>query len=220
MIVDDCGAYLEYPQYKLWFNKLWVAELFGHDCGPCGTAPSKDGVYIVRPIYNLSGMGVGSHVKVIEADDCTAVPPGYFWCEYLHGKHYSVNYEWGSDRDISDRGGLQPWRATACWEGLNTPDNLIQFTEWKRSSYIPHAPDELAVIRDVKNLNVEFKGCKVIEVHLRNSPDPDYDHIVPIWQDTDPNTRHWYMWQGYTFVDSYEDADGYLNIPRLGFMVK
>lgn len=218
--MQDDDSYKKYPHHRKWFNKLYIAELFGYDCGPSGTAPTKDGTYIVRPVYNLSGMGVGAEVKEIKAGDYTATPAGYFWCEYLTGKHYSANYKWKYDRDMQDGKWLQPWKGFSCWEGTNMPINLTKFVEWKRSDYIPEVPDELVCLRDVEVINVEFKGNQVIEVHLRPSPDPDYDHIIPVWaSDLGVKKQHMEM-HGYNFVESYDDADGQLNDPRIGFLVK
>lgn len=206
--MNDEDAYKKYPRHRKWFNKLYIAELFKYDCGPCGTAPTKDGTYIVRPIYNLSGMGVGAEVKEIKAGDLKATPPGYFWCEYLTGKHYSATYEFVHD--------TKPyWKPLSCWEGFNKPIDLTKFVEWKRSDYIPEVPRELNVLCDVKTINVEFKGMDVIEIHLRTSPDPDYDHIIPVWSNQADTEL-----EGYEFVESYDDADGHLDTPRIGFFVK
>lgn len=71
MIITDAQAYEAYPHHRQFFNKLWLAEYLGHKCGPAGYAPSDPLIpdnIIVRPIYNLSGMGVGSHVVNIAAE--------------------------------------------------------------------------------------------------------------------------------------------------------
>ena len=218
--MTDDEAYKKYPHHRKWFNKLYVAELFKYKCGPCGTAPEEDGVYIVRPIYNLSGMGVGATVKEIKAGDVKATPPGYFWCEYLTGKHYSANYEWQYDRDSITGRWIQPWKKSSCWEGVNMPINVTKFVEWKRSDYAPRVPDQLAVLCDVKEINVEFKGDQVIEVHLRTSPDPNYDYLIPVWaSDFGAKKQHMEM-HGYDFIESYDNADGHLDDPRIGFLVK
>lgn len=211
--MDDSEAYRAYPHHSKWFNKLHVAETFKYDCGPCGTAPTKDGTYIIRPIYNLAGMGLGAKICYIKAGDVTSTPPGYFWCEYFTGKHYSATYEF--HHDIKGT-----WKPISCWEGINLPVNVTKFIEWKRSSYFPEAPRELNELCDVKKINVEFKGQNVIEVHLRESPDPAYDHIIPVWaSDREEKTAHMEM-HGYRFIESYEDADGHLEDPRIGFLVK
>lgn len=214
--MEDDRAYRKYPHHHKWFNKLHVAEMFGYECGPCGVAPSRYGTYVIRPIYNLSGMGVGAHVEHIEEGDASKVPPGYFWCEYLTGKHYSVNYKWEWDRDkINGK-----WVGMSCWEGTNMPINLTKFVEWKRSSYIPEVPSQLNELHDVGEINVEFKGNLVIEVHLRTSPDPEYDHLIPVWaSDFGIKKEHMEM-HGYDFIESYDNADGFLKDPRIGFLVK
>ena len=218
--MEDCEAYSLYPHHRKWFNKLYVAETFGYDCGPAGVAPTKDGTYVIRPIYNLSGMGIGAVVKEIKAGDHTAVPAGYFWCEYLTGKHLSANYVWQYDRDHIDGKWINPWKGGSCWEGVNMPINLTKFIEWKRSDYIPRVPDQLASLRDVKFINVEFKGDQVIEVHLRHSPDPDYDHIIPVWSSDLGSKREHMEMHGFQFIESYDNADGQLDDPRIGFLVK
>ena len=219
MVKTDEEAWYQYPHHRKWFNKLYIAEKFGYNCGPCGTAPKKDDTYVVRPIYNLSGMGIGAQVKKIKANDISATPIGSFWCEYLRGKHLSANYVWKWDRDQIDG----RWVGVSCWEGVNMPINLTKFMEWKRSDYIPKVPEELSVLRDVKEINVEYKGDQVIEVHLRHSPNPNYDQLIPVWKSDRTLTHqidHFVNDLGYTFIEEYYDADGFLEDPRLGFLVR
>ena len=218
--MQDDNAYLKYPQHRKWFNKLWLSEKLGYNCGPGGLAPEKDGIYVVRPIYNLSGMSVGATVKNIKAGDDRQVPAGYFWCEYFDGPHYSADYKWEYDRDHIMGEWKEPWKGQSCWEGTNMPVNLTKFVEWKRSDYIPPVPNELVELRDVGHINVEFIGDKVIEVHLRESPDPKYDHIIPVWaSDIGPKKEHMEM-HGFEFIEDYDNADGQLDDPRIGFLVK
>lgn len=217
--MTDEDAYNKYPEHHAWFNKLYVAETFGYKCGPSGVDIPEDGVYVVRPIYNLSGMSVGAEVKELKAGDCST-PPGYFWCEYLTGKHYSANYVWQYDRDQIMGKWKSPWKGSACWEGTNMPINLTKFVEWKRSNYIPEVPDELTVLKNVKNINVEFKGDRVIEVHLRHSPDPDYDHLIPVWASDIGKKKEHMEIHGFKFVEAYDNADGLLDDARIGFLVK
>ena len=217
--MQDDEAYLKYPQHRKWFNKLWLSEKLGYNCGPAGVDVPKDGIYVIRPIYNLSGMGVGAEVKSLKAGDCST-PAGYFWCEYFDGPHYSADYKWEYDRDHIMGQWKEPWKGQSCWEGTNMPLNLSKFVEWKRSDYIPPVPNELVELRDVGHINVEFIGDKVIEVHLRESPDPKYNHIIPVWaSDLGPKKEHMEM-HGFQFIEDYDDADGQLDDPRIGFLVK
>lgn len=162
--------------------------------------PEVSDFYIVRPIYNLSGMGVGAKRMWIDAGDERAVQPGYFWCEWFDGPQYSVVYEWQDG-----------WTAKSSWQGFNSKDDLSRFTKWIRSSYYPEPPAQMNELRDVGLINIEWISDKPIEVHLRPSPDPqEGNEIIPVWADS-PETE---------FVPDFEDADGHLKVPRLGFIVK
>lgn len=208
----DADAYKAYPQHRKWFNKLYLSEALGYNCGPSGIAPEKTGFYIVRPIYNLIGMGIGAEYKQIIAGDTTAVPPGYFWNEIFIGKHLSVTYEF-------EHGVKGTWKQISSFEGVRSSTELYRFTRWRRSDQYPEVPRIFNELSDVKRINIEFKGDKPIEVHLRESPDPDYDEFIPIWAD-DELAIDKYKELDYTYLESYDDGDGFLKVPRLGFMVK
>lgn len=170
--MNDCDAWFKFPQHRKWFNKLYVAEKFGYYCGPCGVEPKKSGKYIVRPIYNLSGMGLGAKVENIEAGDLSKTPAGYFWCEYIEGKQYSVTYKYENN----------VWVSKSCFVGENTDQNLTKFTVWRRTNFYPDFPSEVNGLEDVGTVNIEFKDKYPIEIHLRDTPDPDYDIFIPIWE--------------------------------------
>ena len=214
-VTQDDEAYLKYPKHKKWFNKLRVAEMLGYDCGPSGVSPTKKGKYIVRPIMNISGMGVGARVQHMEKDEYNTVEAGYFWCEYFEGVHYTANYRFVS--------GLRPfWEPKNCWRGYNDEKELFRFHRWERVDIIdaPRVPREFNELSDVHCINVEFKGDKPIEVHLRVSQDPDYDIMIPVWKSWPFGVRQHKEFEGYTYIESYDDADGQLEDPRLGFLVK
>ena len=205
MTMTDGEAWLKYPRHRRWFDKLELSQRFGHDCGPAGVAPTESGYYCVRPIMNLAGMGVGARKQWIEAGDIRSVEPGYFWCEWFVGQHLSVDYQWTRKWDGS-------WEPLSVWEGHNNPDNLSRFEKWVRQP-LNTAPrfQKLWDLCDVKTLNVEFIGNNVIEIHLRHSPDPQSaSEIYPVWAD-DPVEA---------YEPDFEDADGHLAVPRLGFVLK
>lgn len=207
--MHDCDAWFKFPKHRKWFDKLYVSEKLGYYCGPCGVKPEKTGKYIVRPIYNLSGMGLGARVEFIKAGDLSKVPAGYFWCEYIEGDQYSVTYVYKNGS----------WNPISSFKGVNSEENLTKFTIWKRSKFFPVFPKQFTNLEDVGLLNVEFKGNNPIEIHLRGSPDPDFDVFVPIWKGEEYKIEE-IKQENYLFVESFENADGFLEVPRIGFMVK
>ena len=211
--MEDCDVYVKYPKHRKWFNKLWLSEMLGYKCGPGGTDIPEDGVYVVRPIYNLGGMGAGAKVVDLKKDDYRSVPPGYFWCEYFEGPHLSGDYRYVT-------GQIPYWEPLSCWEGINYPINLSKFVEWKRHPQAPKVPKSFNELSDVAVINVEFIGDKPIEVHLRRTVDPDYDHLIPVWKSSYPEFIEHYEMAGYEYIKSWDDANGQLDDPRLGFMVK
>lgn len=212
MIKDDCEAWKKYPEYHNWFNKLWLSERLRYDCGPCGTTPEKEDDYIVRPIYNLSGMGAGASVKHLTPDNYSIVPPGYFWCELFEGRQFSVTYEFEHDTKPK-------WNVVNSWEGFKSKGNLSKFQKWVRSDIAPSLPHFFVELSRAGRINVEFIEDKIIEVHLRESPDPNYDEIIPIWSGEE-NVLDKYVKMGYSYIKSFDDADGFLQTPRIGFAVK
>ena len=208
--MEDWEAWVKYPHHRNWFNKLWVADKLKYRCGPCGIAPSETLITVVRPIYNLNGMGVGAEVKTIEKDDWYAVPPGFFWVEKFEGRHISASYKFNS-------GVKAIWEPISVWEGFRSEkDPLYKFNKWERLSLeeAPKVPRELNELYDVKIINVEFIGEKIIEVHLRDTADPNYDELYPVWEGEE------FTLDGYEYIPLPEDADGQLPQKRLGFFVK
>jgi hypothetical protein len=210
MLTTDTEAYNRYPELRHWYNKLWFSETMGYNCGPAGISPTISNWYIDRPMMNLFGMGVEARKIWIEKGETTHVKPGHFWCEWFEGDQYSVTYEWNGTS----------WKPISSWEGVNSEEELFRFQLWKRSNYTPSlinpAFDELSI---TKMINVEFIGCNPIEVHLRKSPDPDYDVLIPIWVNDDKKIDKLFN-MDYNFIYDYDNADGFLEVARLGFMVK
>ena len=218
---EDCEAWEAYPKLHKWFNKLWLSEQLGYTCGPGGTAPKEKGHYVVRPIYNLSGMGVGAKIKKIKPDDYESVKAGYFWCERFNGEHYSVDYIWVSDSQI---GGS--WTQKSSYQGTNFPINLAKFAEWKKSEYLPKLPDRHKDLwkeigyGGVRTINVEWVGDKIVELHLRPGNIYNYSTLVPVWKSWPLGVQTHWEHNGFSFIEAFDDGDGQLKDARLGFMVK
>jgi hypothetical protein len=150
-------------------------------------------------------MGLGARLKYLMPHDTHTVPPGYFWCEQFKGTQRSIDYHWNHG-----------WQQTSAFEGHNEPDQLYRFTSWTRCDYQTQLPAVLDVLKDCEHINVEFIADKIIEVHLRVSPDPqEYAHLIPVWND-----QTLLMPPGYTWIASPDNADGLLPSTRLGFYVK
>jgi hypothetical protein len=222
---SDEEAYLELsrsnPQFLHYFNKLWFSQQLQYDCGPGGTTPSKVAYYIVRPILNIRGMGVEAKREFLTPECRDKVPPGHFWCEEFFGTHHSVDFENSNGK----------WEVVSCYSGQNAKKALYQFFKWTKCSdeklfenlenTMKHPLFERIIENNINHINVEFIGTNPIEIHFRHSSDPKYDEIIPIWksQGTE-NLVDFYIKKGYTWINDYDNADGFLIDPRLGFFVK
>ncbi len=207
MIIDnDVDAWNKYPQHRKYFNKLWLSERLGYCCGPGGVPVPMLNNYIVRPIYNLRGMGLNASIQRLDPSDLTSVPPGYFWCEQFTGNQYSVDYKWKNNK----------WEQISAMQGINDLTQLYKFSKWIKTDKKIKLPLILNYLSDCEYINVECIEDKIIEVHLRVSPDPtSYQELIPVWQGDEIKIP-----DGYTWIESHDDADHLLPQTRLGFYAK
>ena len=56
--LDEHELWLKYPQYHKWWNKLYLAQAMGYSCGPGAVPIPETREYVIRPVYNLAGMGL------------------------------------------------------------------------------------------------------------------------------------------------------------------
>jgi len=203
---EDVDAWCRYPQYRQWFNKLYVTDLFGYSCGPAGIPVPSPGSYVVRPVYNLAGMGVGAKIVYLTPEDTSLIPPGHFWVERFVGTHYSVDY-------VRDEHGFTQLN---CYTGVNDPDYLSRFYRWKKSDYQFCLPKEVSNM-DVPRINIEIIGDKIIEIHLRNGFEHlmHCDEMIPVFALDPPKSP-----LGYKFVENAAEGYGWLDNPRLGYWVR
>tara|TARA_B100000683_G_scaffold163443_1_gene157416 strand:- start:1527 stop:2252 length:726 start_codon:yes stop_codon:yes gene_type:complete len=222
--LEERELYRRLPHLHKWWNKLYLAETMGYQCGPGATEIPETKEYVIRPIYNLGGMGICTTIKVLEKGDISSVPPGYFWCEYFEGNHYSATYY------KEDKGFYYAWKLLHNWQGWNDKSNVIKFTRWLKLDTAPPLPKQLAEI-DVPIINVEYKDNNPIEIHFRPSGNPDgtvedkWNEYIPIWQDTsksytDSLEDQGYQWIDNPFEDWYEDIEPYFKERRLGYYVR
>jgi len=166
---NDYTAWVKADTEDLWlFDKLILSRRLGYVCGPAGVPVPHAGVYVVRPVTNLAGMGRGASFQYLGPK--TELPPGYFWCEVFTGQHLSIDYCYGVP--------------VLCVEGLRDPN--AQLWRWSRWQVVDNVlPVPLPELSKFPYLNVEFVDGHAIEVHLRHNPDFEYDNTVaiPVWDD-------------------------------------
>jgi hypothetical protein len=210
MITSDTEAWQKYPFHREWFNKLWLSEKFGYVCGPNATPVPKSGEYIIRPIYNLHGMGAGAKIIHIEVGDLEAVPPGYFWCEVFKGKHITADLKWEKGK----------WNPVNVFRGFQlNKNNLSRFDSWIKVEEDIKIPRVLDILWDCETINIELIDNKIIEVHLRGSPDPvEYTEMIPVWSNTPEETIE-ILEEIYKYVPSYDYVYG-TDLKRVGFFCR
>jgi hypothetical protein len=173
---EDSDAWQWYPAYRFVYDKLRLALSQNLEAAPHGVPPPHYPVFS-KPIVNLKGMGVGSHVLNSQADYLSYYSPGHFWMTLLHGRHVS------SDVAVVD-GEPRWWRhATGKPAGEGTFDYWIVHAE-------PDAGIEARCGQWVRKnltgysgmLNLETIGETIIEAHLRFS-DQWPDLYGPGWVD-------------------------------------
>lgn len=219
---EDYQVWEMYPQYRWIFNKLEIALKLGYKAGPACVPIKEKGYYIVRPIYNLYGMGIGAkkiwldpnlhHDEMIAHMHCD---PGTFWCQWLHGNHYSIDY-------IRENGKWKPFCAMI---GQHESDeNLIRFVSWKKvNPPIFQLPSFVNEIDNVHYLNVESKDGKPFEFHLRSGNDALWDFnigttLIPVWSDEKIDPSRQFVPNLHEDSFAYQ-AGGHLDVYRIGYYV-
>jgi hypothetical protein len=198
--INDSDVWSTCPRDWLWiYDKLIVARKQDIMAAPAGIPVPKDGEYCVRPITNIRMMGRGAKKTFIHRGDDEAVPDGFFWSEWLEGRHISVDYHWGQQH--------------LAVEGFrNNPDRLDRFSRWSKVQDQLSIPSWLEGLgRQSAWINVEYIGNKIIEVHLRRNDDfsnHNSDEIIPVWRGESVHQPIGYSW--------YASAAG----ERLGFWIE
>lgn len=157
----------------LWvYNKLFLSRILGYTCGPVGTTVPKSDFYIIRPSFNLLGMGRLARKEWIRKST-DHFHPSEFWCEVFEGDHLSVDF-YHQEAELvvlgtkSENAPLYKWKK---WEKIN---KKVEFPE---------------ILRNLRGnydyINCEFIGNKLIEVHFRQNPDFRYGNsiAIPVWTD-------------------------------------
>ena len=175
------------------YDKLLLSSKLGYKCGPVGVPVPEPGVYVVRPIINLLGMGIGADEVFLDVST-EHLKPGHFWCEKFIGRHISIDYV---NRD-----------RVQCVEGFRRiGDPMWKWSKWKRVQSCMPFPQVLRGLHDTTEINCEFIDGRLIEVHQRLNQDMGgYDEVIPVWEGEHEDLEK----QGYTY---YNEPD----YRRLGF---
>lgn len=211
-IMYDTDAWIKYPNHRELFNKLDLSLRLGYLCGPAGIDVPKNGKYCIRPIYNLAGMGAGSYIQTLFEKNDNYIPPGYFWCEYFEGVHYSIDWKYCENK----------WSPIFCCIGIRNKENpLYKFNRWVISDvpeYI-ELPNFITEINDVEFINTEYIGEKLIEVHLRKNQDfpKDANELIPIWNPYEKEKFQHLLKDGWNFKSDVDNGNGCLPESRIGF---
>ena len=190
MLMTDSTVWQELEREDLWvYDKLILSKKLGYNCGPAEVPVPKPGYYIVRPITNLAGLGLGATKQWIE-DDTSHIPPGYFWCEWFDGQHLSIDYENG--------------KCKLSVVGHRSSTDLTKWDRWEKVNYYMDFPTVLWKFLRYPIVNCEFIGGKLIEVHFRGNPDFRHGNseYIPVWEGQDINPP-----EGYTYIED-EDIHG------------
>jgi len=161
----DKDAWVLYPDYSHLYNKLWVNRSSGVNCDLIGSSkiPEKYPV-IVRPVYNLFGMGHEARIVTTPQEIVSSGLSGYFWAESLNGQHLS----W----DIAIQQGIWVWHQA--WRGQ--PHAMHQPGVMSYWSTQDPSPASASYVQDwvaehlegfTGMINLETIGGKIIECHLR-----------------------------------------------------
>ncbi len=157
----------------LWvYNKLFLSRVLGYTCGPSGTTVPKPDFYIVRPSFNILGMGRFARKEWMEFNT-DHIHPAEFWCEIFTGEHLSVDFR-NQKSELVVIGHKKENDPYYKWEKWERIDKNIEFPE---------------ILKDLKGnyewINCEFIGGNLIEVHFRKNPDFRYGNTVaiPVWDE-------------------------------------
>ena len=182
----------------LWaLDKLILSKKLGYNCGPAGIEVPKEGDYIVRPVLNVFGLGMGAK-KMHLKKDTAHLPIGTFWCEWFEGRHFTVDYDKG--------------KQVRCVEGFKKESTLQRWDKWIRvDEDCPLHPLIKKHFANKPRLNVEYIGGKVIEMHFRHNVDfeGDRQEYLPVWKGQATKAP-----EGYKYI-KHPDIHG-----RIGAFVK
>lgn len=172
-LLDGNDEWKNIHSSDLWvYNKLFLSRILGYTCGPAGTTVPKSDFYIVRPSFNLLGMGRYARKEWIE-NYTDHFHPSEFWCEIFTGRHLSVDFKNKKSElvVIGTRNENDPYYKWKKWEKIELDVKFPKILETLKGNY--------------EWINCEFINDNLIEVHFRRNPDFRYGNsiAIPVWND-------------------------------------
>ena len=224
MKMTDREAYSLYPDDGWIYDKIYVAGLQNIRCGYSGAPIPYDGNYCVKPIRNLDGCSIGSHI--VENMMFWTPPFGSTWFEYIDAIHWTADF-------IKDETGN--WIATNKFVGILNEKDHRKFDFWIREEEFMKSealkekekvsleqvfntiPKFLKDVKQAPIVNLEFRGNIVIDAHLRPNSDPvEWDCMKPVWG-CEPDSKYLTSMRdrGFEYIPETEN-----HVNRFGFFVK
>ncbi|KAF8929593.1 hypothetical protein CPC16_005183 [Podila verticillata] len=164
--IEDCDAWIIYPEHRWVYNKLEIALAQDLNAAPHGVFPPKTSYPVFsKPLMNFKGMGTGSRVIPDEATFIKTHQPGHFWCTLLKGRHVSTDAAFVDGKMVWSRHttGVQIGDGMFDYWHLHK-EAMPEIDDWCSSWASKHLTGYTGMA------NFETIGGKIIEMHLRFSP--------------------------------------------------
>jgi len=117
---NDIHAWKLYPEFIIMYDKFFVCNIQGIQCGPISVEP-KEYPVIVKPVFNLHGMGNEAEKINNKQEFDNLGNDSRFWSRYHEGEHIS----W----DVLVRKGKPVY--FQCWKGIKQEGRLGTFDRWE-----------------------------------------------------------------------------------------
>lgn len=171
MHIYDSEVWNKVDVKDLWvYDKLILSKYLGYVCGPAGVNLPYPGTFMVKPITNILGMGLGTRRQLFKNTNTDSLNPGEFWMEIFIGDHLSVDVVNG--------------KTDVVYQGISDGPN--RFSKWvKLDKKIKHPKFIKKLSKKYGVVNYEAIGGYIIEVHLRANPDwQKYKakELIPVWR--------------------------------------
>lgn len=157
---NDIDAYNYYNNTLIYcYNKLLISNLQNEIAKPCPIQPKKYPV-IIKPIYNLLGMGINSYKANNKEEYNKLAKPGLFFSKFYKGKHFSWDFI------------LLEGKILYSTKFYGKKKLFGSFEYWIEK-HVNRIPNNVNIIlnyffsKHTGVINMETIGGKVIEVHLR-----------------------------------------------------